>query len=89
MSVRSATLVAVIVVSSVTLPRTMLAQYVDPGTSSLLWQLLLTGLAGSAFVLRSKIGLLVQRFRSRGARKVPLGDDSDIEAGADKIDTDR
>lgn len=56
-----------------------MAQYIDSGASSLLWQLLLTGLVGASFVLRSKIGGLLQRIRSRGRKS----SDADESSGDD------
>lgn len=65
MSAKSSALILVVTFASLVLPRTLLAQYIDPGASSLLWQLLLTALVGTSFMLRTKIGGLIRRVRNR------------------------
>ncbi len=40
-------------------------QYIDPGNSSLIWQLLLAGIAGLGFTLRHTVTTLYRRFFSR------------------------
>jgi hypothetical protein len=44
--------------ATVLLPSTLLAQYVDPGAVSIVWQLLVAGLFGIIFTLRQRIGYL-------------------------------
>jgi hypothetical protein len=53
---------------SLVMPVTLQAQYIDPGTSSLLWQLLLTGLVGVSFTFRRTFADIVRRIRNRRAR---------------------
>ena len=40
-------------------------QYIDPGSSSLVWQLLLVGLAGLGYTLRITLSTLYRRFFSK------------------------
>lgn len=47
------------------MPKTATGQYVDPGSASLLWQLLLAGVIGIAFTLRQNV---VAAFRAILAR---------------------
>ncbi len=46
-------------------PRALRAQYIDPGSSSFLWQLLIVGFLGVVFNLRRHIATLFQRIRGR------------------------
>jgi hypothetical protein len=42
-------------------------QYIDPGNSSLIWQLLIAGVAGLGFTLRHAVSTLFHRlFSKRG-----------------------
>jgi hypothetical protein len=41
------------------------AAYIDPGATSLVWQLIVSGVVGIGFTLRSRIASIVQRFRHR------------------------
>ena len=47
--------------------------YIDPGATSLVWQVIVSGVVGVGFTLRSRIASLLQRFRhrSRDDTKVP------------------
>jgi hypothetical protein len=68
MSLKSALLL--FVATGALLPSALSAQYIDPGTSSLIWQLLISGLVGGWFLFRSKIGTVFNPFR-RGRRGQP------------------
>lgn len=50
-------------------PRSLYAQYIDPGGASLLWQLLLSGLLGVTFVLRQTLLGIVRRIGRRPAKQ--------------------
>jgi hypothetical protein len=41
------------------------AAYIDPGATSLVWQLIVSGVVGIGFTLRHSISSLVRRFRHR------------------------
>jgi hypothetical protein len=55
----------VLLALSFALPRAVYAQYIDPGSSSFLWQLLIAGFAGVAFTLRHYIAAVIRRLRRR------------------------
>jgi hypothetical protein len=40
--------------------------YIDPGATSLIWQVVVSGVVGIGFTLRRTITGLVRRFRRRG-----------------------
>jgi hypothetical protein len=42
------------------------AWYIDPGATSLLWQLIVSGVVGIGFTLRHSITRLYHKFRRRG-----------------------
>ena len=41
------------------------AAYIDPGATSLVWQLIVSGVVGAGFTLRHSITSLVNRFRRK------------------------
>jgi hypothetical protein len=43
-------------------------QYIDPGNSSLIWQLLLAGVAGLGFTLRHALATLYRRCFSKRSK---------------------
>jgi hypothetical protein len=55
------------------------AAYIDPGATSLVWQLIVSGVIGAGFTLRSRIASLIRRFRyrNRDETKVPRERESD------------
>jgi hypothetical protein len=55
------------------------AAYIDPGATSLAWQVIVSGVVGIGFTLRSRIASLLQRFRRRRRddTKVPPASEHD------------
>lgn len=41
------------------------AAYIDPGATSLVWQLIVSGVVGIGFSIRHRISSLIRRFRHR------------------------
>jgi hypothetical protein len=48
------------------------AAYIDPGATSLVWQVIVSGIVGIGFTLRSRITSLLQRLRNRSRDETPV-----------------
>lgn len=85
MPLRAFRTVAAIIGVSLAVPSTLSAQYIDPGSSSLLWQLLLTGLVGASFTFRRAFTDIARRIRARrdGGKAAHNRTNSNSEGGTE------